>query len=47
MYKSWRENGEKKFAVEAFKPYFYINESESEITSYSPSKYIKRDFFFR
>tara|TARA_R110000796_G_scaffold130356_2_gene245956 strand:+ start:2680 stop:4317 length:1638 start_codon:yes stop_codon:yes gene_type:complete len=44
MYKSWRENGEKKFAVEAFKPYFYINESESEITSYSPSKYIKRDF---
>ena len=44
MYKSWRENGEKKFVVEAFKPYFYINESESEITSYAPSKYIKRDF---
>ena len=44
IYKSWRENNEKKFELERFRPYFYVKENEKEHTTYSPSKYIKREF---
>tara|TARA_R100001443_G_scaffold72179_2_gene80339 strand:+ start:14068 stop:15720 length:1653 start_codon:yes stop_codon:yes gene_type:complete len=44
IYKSWRENNEKKFELERFRPYFYVKENEKEQTTYSPSKYIKREF---
>ena len=44
IYKSWRENNEKKLELERFRPYFYVKENEKEHTTYSPSKYIKREF---
>ncbi len=44
VFKSWRENGEKKFLMEAFRPYFYVKEDEKEHVNYSPSKYIRRNF---
>ncbi len=44
VFKSWRENGEKKFLMEAFRPYFYVKEDEKEHANYSPSKYIRRNF---
>ena len=44
VYKSWRENGEKKFALEAFKPYFFVNENETEHRTYAPSRYLEREF---
>lgn len=44
IFLSWRENGEKQFNIVPFSPYFYILDSEEEIPSYSPSKYITRDF---
>lgn len=44
IFLSWRENGEKQFNIVPFSPYFYILDSQEEIPSYSPSKYITRDF---
>ena len=44
IYKSWRENGEKKYEMVEFSPYFYISSQENRPMSYKPSKYITRDF---
>jgi len=44
IYKSWRENGEKKHEMVEFNPYFYICSQENKPMSYKPSKYITRDF---
>ena len=44
IYKSWRENGEKKYEIVSFKPYFYVKEDSTEPSIYKPSKYITRDF---
>ena len=44
IYKSWRENGEKKYEMVEFNPYFYICYQENRPMSYKPSKYITRDF---
>ena len=44
IYKSWRENGEKKYALEDFRPYFYVKEEANEPREYKASKYITRDF---
>ena len=44
IYKSWRENGEKKFEMVEVKPYFYVKEDEKEPSKYKASKYIDRDF---
>ena len=44
IYKSWRENGEKKYTLEDFRPYFYIKENANEPREYKASKYITRNF---
>ena len=44
IYKSWRENGEKKYEMVEFNPYFYISSQENKPMTYKPSKYITRDF---
>lgn len=46
IYKSWRENGDRKFEMVDFTPYFYIPEEASEIRSYQASKYVTRDFTY-
>jgi len=44
IYKSWRENGEKKHEIVPFRPYFYVKEDSAEPFEYKPSKYISREF---
>jgi DNA polymerase elongation subunit (family B) len=44
IYSAWRENGERKFNLEAFDPYFFIEDSEFEHEKYSASKHITRPF---
>ena len=44
IYTAWRENGERKFKLEAFEPYFFIEDDEFELTEYSASRHIKRPF---
>mgnify|MGYP003631673434 CR=1 FL=1 len=44
IYKSWRENNEKKFEMVETKPYFFVEATEAEPFSYKASKYITRDF---
>ena len=44
IYKSWRENGEKKFEIVPFRPYFYVKEDSPEPFEYKPSKYVSREF---
>ena len=44
IYKSWRENGEKKFERVKFRPYFFIKESESRPPHYQVSKYVQGEF---
>ena len=44
IYKSWRENGEKKFEMVDFRPYFFVSENHKEPSTYNASKYILRDF---
>ena len=44
IYKSWRENGEKKYDLYSFKPYFFINNNETEHRTYAPNRYIEREF---
>ena len=44
IYKSWRENGKKKFELVSFRPYFFVNNSETEHRTYAPNKYIEREF---
>ena len=46
IYKSWRENGKRKFEIVNFTPYFYIPEEAPEIRSYQASKYVTRDFTY-
>ena len=46
IYKSWRENGEKKYKIVEHQPYFYIEADSNEPVHYKPSKYITRDFGF-
>ena len=46
IYKSWRENGEKKYEIVEHQPYFYVEEDSNEPAHYKPSKYITRDFSF-
>ncbi len=43
IYTSWRENGEKKWNIVPFRPYFYVHENETP-RYYKPSKYIERQF---
>lgn len=47
IYKSWRENGEKKHEVVPFRPYFYVLQDEPERPHYKPSKYLTRDFEYQ
>jgi DNA polymerase elongation subunit (family B) len=44
IYKSWRENGEKKYEIVPFRPYFYVKEDSAEPFEYRPTKYISREF---
>ena len=44
IYKSWRENGEKKHEIVPFRPYFYVKEDSAEPFEYRPTKYISREF---
>ena len=44
IYKSWRENGEKKFEMVDFRPYFFVSENHKEPPTYNASKYILREF---
>jgi len=44
IYKSWRENDEKKYEFVETKPYFFVKEDSQEPTTYAASKYIRRDF---
>jgi len=44
IYKSWRENGEKKHEIVPFRPYFYVKEDSTEPFEYRPSKYVSREF---
>ena len=44
IFKSWRENGEKKEEVVEFEPYFYIRKTHPEVGTYRPSKYTERSF---
>ena len=46
IYTSWRENGEKKIAVELFQPYFYIPENAPEPSSYKIGKAAHRPFSY-
>jgi DNA polymerase elongation subunit (family B) len=46
IYKSWRENDEKKYEIVEHQPYFYVEEDSNEPVHYKPSKYITRDFDF-
>ena len=43
IYTSWREDGEKKWKIVPFRPYFYVPLNEN-VVSYKPSKYIEREF---
>jgi DNA polymerase I len=43
IYTSWRENGEKKWNIVSFRPYFYVPEEE-HVATYKPSKYLEREF---
>ena len=43
IYTSWRENGEKKWKIVPFRPYFYVAESE-HVATFKPSKYLEREF---
>jgi len=44
IYTAWRENGERVFKIEEFRPYFFIGESHKKFNTYKPSKYITRNF---
>jgi len=44
IFKSWRENGEKKSEIVEFSPYFYVSVEGPRPRKYSPSKFIERDF---
>ncbi len=44
IFKSWRENGEKKHEIVPFRPYFYVKEDSAEPLEYKPTKYISREF---
>ena len=46
IYTSWRENGEKKIAVELFQPYFYVPENAPEPSSYKIGKAASRPFSY-
>ena len=46
IYTSWRENGEKKIAVELFQPYFYIPENANEPAWYKIGKAATRPFSY-
>jgi len=46
IYTAWRENGERKFKLEAFDPYFFIEEGSFLVPEYSVSKHIKRPFTY-
>jgi len=47
IYKSWRENGEKKHEIVPFRPYFYVLQDEPERPHYKPTKYLTRDFEYQ
>tara|TARA_R100001440_G_scaffold22583_1_gene36828 strand:+ start:20618 stop:22288 length:1671 start_codon:yes stop_codon:yes gene_type:complete len=44
IYTSWRENGEKKVAVELFAPYFYLPEDAQEFEEYKIGRASSRPF---
>jgi len=44
IYTAWRENGERKFKLEAFDPYFFIEDGEFRFDDYSASRHITRPF---
>ena len=44
IYTAWREDGERKFKLEAFEPYFFIEDSEFQFTEYKVNTYIARNF---
>ena len=44
IYKAWRENGERRFEQVKFRPYFFVEQTETEKPQYRPSKYITREF---
>jgi len=44
IYTAWRENGERQFKLEAFEPYFFIEDDEFQEEKYTINKYINRSF---
>ena len=46
IYTAWRENGERKFKLEAHEPYFFIEDDEFEFENYTVNKYISRSFTY-
>jgi len=44
IYTAWRENGERRFKLEAFEPYFFIEDDEFQFENYTLNKYISRPF---
>ena len=46
IYTAWRENGERKFKLEAHEPYFFIEDNEFEFENYTVNKYISRSFTY-
>ena len=46
IYTAWREDGERKFKLEAHEPYFFIEDDEFEFENYTVNKYISRSFTY-
>jgi DNA polymerase I len=44
IYKSWRENGERKTEIVEFDPYFYVYENHPHVAEYKAGRTIKRPF---
>jgi DNA polymerase elongation subunit (family B) len=47
IYKSWRENGEKKTELVEFSPYFYVEDAHPEPREYKISRTLSREFEFQ
>ena len=46
IYTAWRENGVRKFKLESFDPYFFIDDKEFKFEEYSVNRHISRPFAY-
>jgi hypothetical protein len=46
IYTAWRENGVRKFKLESFDPYFFIDDKEFKFEEYSVNRHISRPFVY-